>query len=51
MYAPFAEAIRRRATLSQQGNSMPTEVFARQVVATLLGSSPPRHFSLGGFVW
>ncbi|KAG2430445.1 hypothetical protein HXX76_009968 [Chlamydomonas incerta] len=50
LYAPFAEAIRRRTTLSQQDNSMPTELFARRVVATLLAPSPPRHFSLGGFV-
>ncbi|KAG2431306.1 hypothetical protein HYH02_013437 [Chlamydomonas schloesseri] len=50
LYAPFADAIRQRTTLSQQENSMPTEVFARRVVATLLRPSPPRHFSLGGFV-
>ncbi|KAG2484490.1 hypothetical protein HYH03_016721 [Edaphochlamys debaryana] len=52
MYAPFADAIRERATISQGNNSMPTPVFARAVVAQVLRKpSPPAHFVLGGFAW
>lgn len=50
VYAPFAEVIRERATLSQVEGSMPTDVFARGVVCQLLRRHPPAHYLLGGFV-
>lgn len=46
LYQGFAEAIQRRARISQQG-AMPAEVFAAKVADRLLRPSPPAVIRLG----
>jgi 1-acylglycerone phosphate reductase len=47
LFSQFIEAIKRRAMISQQEDSTPTDEFAKVVVKKLLSSSPPRDIWYG----
>ncbi|KAL9462067.1 hypothetical protein AB3S75_000127 [Citrus x aurantiifolia] len=49
LYKPFEAVIRERAYFSQTTKSTPTEVFARNTVATVLKNNPPAWFSFGHY--
>jgi hypothetical protein len=47
LYRQYKAAINGRANASQGPKATPTEVFAKQVVQTVLKRSPPRYFTFG----
>jgi hypothetical protein len=49
LYNRYRGAIEGRANASQGPNATPTAVFAKQVVQTVLKTSPPRYFTFGHF--
>ncbi|CAO3660039.1 unnamed protein product [Umbelopsis ramanniana] len=47
LYRQYKAVINGRANASQGPRATPTEVFAKQVVQTVLKRSPPRYFTFG----
>ncbi|KAI6103266.1 hypothetical protein EDD16DRAFT_1525186 [Pisolithus croceorrhizus] len=50
-YTDYEERLIERMNLAASKDSMPTDVFARQVVASALATSPPPYISLGWNTW
>jgi len=48
LYKSFIDLIIKRVNASQGSDSLPSEEFAKQVVAKALSSSPPLYMMLGG---
>jgi len=51
LYTAFLPAIMKRMNISQTMSSMPTKVFARQMVDQTLKKNPPFWVSIGGNTW
>ncbi|KAG1800120.1 hypothetical protein EV424DRAFT_1518428 [Suillus variegatus] len=48
IYKPYFDRVYERLRFSQAKGSMPTDEFARRVVAKVLSPNPPTYMSLGG---
>ncbi|KAK6996009.1 hypothetical protein R3P38DRAFT_3223016 [Favolaschia claudopus] len=50
LYTSFFHNIRQRMEASRDSKTMSTDVFAGKLVTQALKPSPPRYFSVGGYV-
>ena len=48
IYQPYFDRVYERMNLSQAKGCMPTDEFARRVVAKVLSPGPPTYMTLGG---
>ncbi|KAG2359993.1 hypothetical protein BDR07DRAFT_1378279 [Suillus spraguei] len=48
IYKPYFDRVYERLRMSQSKGSMPTDEFARHVVAKVLSPNPPTYISIGG---